>query len=386
MGESLPESGEYMKPRLKTFILQSLIILIVIAIAALAEAKEEKSEEIATVVGMFSGMQIAKKGEHYLFDEWESQELRVDFFEIYNVETKKKKKFKPNRKGYFLMEIPAGKYQVRNKKTRLEARKTKQKYDVFSQFEIQGSLIINLGIFNIISSDSKLSGDQIKATYAIVHREDRQSYQPPLDWLRMKKPELMENEAENIICPFPHAPGNALNERSAEPSDFMTELFGVTPGCTVDYLEKAYSEAGVRLHKVDEPTGMTYVGLKMLSSRLHFPNSFALVYLVDDDLIPGFVIMIKNSDFDPAAEKQMRRYDDYSLKLSSVLGESLSILKKEKKPENRLENLLSGKNHYLTEWNYDNYKIALQMGNKEAPRAQRDFITIAVLYVPAYVK
>lgn len=375
-----------MKASVKNLIIQSLIVFTVVAIAAPAMAKKDNAAEISTIVGLFSGMQIAKKGEHYLFDERESVELRMDKFEIYNVVTKKKKRFKPNRKGFFLMELPAGKYQVRNKKSSLEARKTKQKYNVFSQFEIQGGSIVNLGTFNIISSASKLSGDNIRAMYLITHREDHQSYQMPLDWLRMKKPELMENVAENIVFPFPHAPGNVLNERSAEPADFMSELFGVTPGCTADYLEKAYSYAGFEIQRVDGPNGVVYVGVEMLSARLNFSDSSALVYLIDGDLMTGFVIMVKNSDFDPSAEKQMRRYDDYSLKLSSVLGESLSILKIEKKPENRLENLLSGKNHYLTEWYYDNYKIALQMGNKELDRVQRDLITITVLYVPSYVK
>lgn len=360
-----------------------IAVILLLSINVLPGYCDEKDDRPAVVLGKFAGYRIAEQNQFWDQD-LRSEAIKFDDFKVYNVETRKKKRLIFSNKGYFQLELDAGKYQVRRRNSQLDARRTGEKYRIYSEFEVAGDQVVNLGTFNILTSEVNVLGEQISTSYMIQHCEESGCYRDPVEWFEEKKPELFEENRE-IICPFPHAPGNALYRESIGPRVRMTELFGVSPGWTADLLRMEYDNSGRKIHRVARDDQVFYFSPEMLSD-LCGTESQNVVYIIKNDQVLQIYINMKNLGMEATVSEQFDRYNSISDRITASLGEKNSEIFKEKKPEERLKDLVKGKNHYMREWSYDNYRVVLELGNKKADKKDRDTLYLWAYYVPALLQ
>ena len=373
----------------KTYAVLGVILALVLSEGRLVSAVGAEPEIASLVFGKFQGQSISEQGEIHLFN-WKSAKWKIDYLQVYNVDTKEKKRLQVNSVGFFTLNLNPGKYQLRKKNSKRQTRRAGQKYKIINEFRVPKQSLVNLGTYKILTGEAKLKGYKMRTTYQIQHREDNEAYEEPVVWLKENKPDLLERYGGKMNCPFPYGPGNELYSLGEDPDQVIKDLFGFVPGRTVMDLMQAYFKRTKKgkftvMTRPDSSGEFLYVAQGPLADLCDGINCAENSYLTENNIVKAIHVDMENMD-KQNADTQLSAFESLAREISKVLGESHYQTKEEKNRKNVLKGIIQGENYYRKVWGFDDYTVALGLGGTDRKIKDREMIYLSVFYEPAMIQ
>ncbi len=354
----------------------------------LASAAGAELEKTSLVFGKFQGQTISKQGEISLFN-WKSAEWKIDYLQVYNIDSTERKGLRVNSEGFFTLELKFGNYQIRKKNSKHQAQRWGQKYKVISEFRVPEQSLVNLGTYKILTGKAKLKKYKLRTSYQIQHREDHEAYEKTVVWLKENMPDLLERYGGMIECPFPHGPGKELYSLAEDPDQVIRDMFGFVPGGNTKNLLMALIQRTEKgkfsvMVSSEDPDESLYVDPRPLADFCNGINCAKTVYLTGNKIVKGIQIDVEKMDMQ-SSETLLSVYNSLARKFSKFLGESHDQRAVEMN-SNILRGIIQGENYYRTVWGFDDYTVALGLGGNDRKKEDRDKIFLSVFYEPAMIQ
>jgi hypothetical protein len=185
---------------IKRMIRGTLFGLVLLAIGCAGSSiKNANPEEDSFVIGRVKDRVIYKAGERVAFN-YEYPEFSVDDFAILNTSTGKEKRIRMNVHGYFIIQMDPGDYNflLKSSGTNYIPSARKRGDRVLKSCNVPNKSIVNIGTFKVTSN--KIKGtipDVIR--FGVKPDNSPESFSDPLEWLKVKHPEVSEAYGDRIV-------------------------------------------------------------------------------------------------------------------------------------------------------------------------------------------